>query len=368
MRGRRRFLLATLVFVIAAGVWAPVRVAQQSLPSRLSDVEFRALITDLSEPDGFFRSDNLVSNEDTFQIILPELQRTVKPGGVYVGVGPDQNFTYIAALKPAVVFIPDIRRGNLHMHLMYKALMEQSEDRAAFLGRLFSRKRPEGLSSSSTAAQLFEAFANVQPTRAMYEATFKDIGTTLAAHGFQLSEMDTSGIEYILSTFYGAGPYLQYASSPVGRTRYPSFAELQTATDAAGVARAYLATEDNYRAVRALQQKNLVIPLVGNFGGAKTLKGIGAWVRARNSKITTFYTSNVEQYLFQDQIWPAFAANIASMPLDETSTLIRSCFTTCVNPVASSRVVMLLDSMQDMVRAQQAGQINNYYDVLTRHR
>ena len=340
------------------------------LPSRLTDVEFWSLVEDMSEPDGIFRSDNLVSNEDTFQVILADLQRKVKPGGVYVGVGPDQNFTYIAVLKPAVVFIPDIRRGNLQMHLMYKALMEQSADRAAFLSRLFSRPRPDGLPASPTVQQLFDAYAQAAPARSMFEQTLADILDGLRkVHGFKLSDAEVSGIEYILSNFFSAGPFLQYSSSPAGRgMRYPSFAELQMATDAAGIPRAYLASEANYRAVRDLQQKNLIVPLVGNFGGPKTLRAVGAWARHRGARITTFYASNVEQYLFQDRLWEAFASNVASMPLDASSTLIRSCFNSCINPSFNSRVVMLLDSMEDMVTAHQSGLITNYFDVLSRRR
>jgi hypothetical protein len=369
--GRRALLGATLAFTIAAGLWAPARSTQAGLPARLSDAEFWALIGELSEPDGFFRSDNLVSNEDTFQLILPDLQRTVKPGGVYVGVGPDQNFTYIAALKPAFVFIPDIRRGNLHMHLMYKALMELSPDRTSFLARLFSRRRPDGLSGQWTPQQLFQTFGEAEPDRNILRTTMTEITATLRTkHKFTVSDADIAGIEYILGNFFTDGPFLQYASSPVGRTRYPSFAELQTATDGAGVARAYLATEDHYRAVRALQQNNLIVPLVGNFSGPKTLQAIGAWVRTRGAKVTTFYTSNVENYLFQEGQWSAFAANVASWPLDDTSTLIRSCFNTCVAvpPNYNSRVVMLLDSMPAMVKAHQDGRINNYFDLLSRRR
>ena len=324
----------------------------------------------MSEPDGYFRSDNLVSNEDTFQFVIPELQRTVKPGGVYVGVGPDQNFTYIANLKPAIVFIPDVRRGNLQMHLMYKALMELSVDRAEFLSKLFSRKRPEGLTASSTPVALFRAYADVPPSKPMYEATRQAILNNLrVTHRFRLGELDDAGIDYILGSFLVAGPYLQYSSAPAGRgVPYPSFAELQSATDGANVARAYLASEENYRAVRALQRNNLIVPLVGNFGGPKTLRAIGAWVRERSATVTTFYTSNVEQYLFQDAIWNDFASNIAAMPLDETSTLIRSCFNNCISPVPGSRVLMLLDSMPALLRDHQAGVIRNYYDVLSRQR
>src|SRR6185295_10145972 len=116
---------------------------------------------DSSEEDGFFRSDNLLSNETTFQYVIPGLLKAAKQGRVYMGVGPEQNFTYITALKPAMAIIVDIRHGNLDVHLMYKALFELSKDRAEFVGRLFSRKRPDGLTTKSTASEIFNAYSYV---------------------------------------------------------------------------------------------------------------------------------------------------------------------------------------------------------------
>ena len=98
-----------------------------SLPEQLNDRDFWKLSQELSETNGYFRSDNLLSNEIWLQHVIPELvAKTGKPGRVYLGVGPEQNFTYIAAVKPAMAFIVDVRRGNLQMHLMYKALFEMS--------------------------------------------------------------------------------------------------------------------------------------------------------------------------------------------------------------------------------------------------
>jgi hypothetical protein len=253
---------------------------------------------------------------------------------------------------------------------MYKALMEESADRAAFLARLFSRVRPDGLSESSTPDELFGAYANAAPSREVFDRTNREIAERLRkTRGFGIRDADLLGIQYILSFFYQAGPFLSYTSGPARPgSRYPAFADLQLAHDGTGVSRAYLATEEHYRAVRALQQKNLIVPMVGNFGGAKTLRAIGAWVRERGASVTTFYTSNVEQYLFQDAIWDAFAGNIASMPLDPSSTLIRSCFDRCVPFGGSSRVVMLLDSMPALVSDHQAGLIRSYWDVLSRKR
>ena len=73
----------------------------------------------------------------------------MKPGGVYLGVAPDQNFTYIVATAPRLAFIVDIRRGNLLQHLMYKAIFELSVDRAEFVSRLFSKRRPPGATTSA---------------------------------------------------------------------------------------------------------------------------------------------------------------------------------------------------------------------------
>ena len=375
---RRAVAACFLLLVLAGG--APGAFPGQSrttqaegrastLPARLADAEFWSLVESMSEPDGYFQSNNLVSNEDTFQFVIPDLQRVVKPGGVYVGVGPDQNFTFIANLKPGIVFIPDVRRGNLQMHLMYKVLMEESAERADFLARLFSRRRPAGLTATTPPDKLFTAFAEAPASKELFDETRQIIRESLRKrHGFGVTDADDAGIDFILGSFFTAGPFLQYSSAPVARTRYPSFAELQMATDGSCLPRAYLATEANYRAVRDLERRNLIVPLVADFGGPKTFRAIGAWTRERNATVTTLYTSNVEQYLFQDGKWEAFAANVAALPLDETSTLIRSCFNMCVSPVPASRVLMLLDSMPGMLRDHQAGLIGTYYDVLTRRR
>lgn len=156
----RRVLLAAglgLAIGVGAGVprWAG---AASDLPARVTDQEFWRLATEFSEPNGYFRSDNLTSNELWFQHVIPELASRTRPGGVYLGVGPEQNYTYIAAVKPAMAFIFDIRRGNLHLQLMYKALFEMAKDRTDFVSMLFAKPRPPGLGAKSTAPEIFVAF------------------------------------------------------------------------------------------------------------------------------------------------------------------------------------------------------------------
>src|SRR5437016_6290448 len=217
----RRQLLTALVVAacLSAGAVAGLRIRAQSvpdtLPADLSDKDFWALVSGYSEPDGFFRSDNLVSNERTFQEVIPELKKHALPNGVYLGVGPDQNFTYIVALKPRLAFIVDIRRGNLDQQLFYKALIEMSSDRMDFLSRLFGRAKPGALVENGTgltAATLFDAFGDIDPDPAMFQKDLADIEKWLTQkHGFALTPDDLKGIEYVARAFFAEGPDLRYS-------------------------------------------------------------------------------------------------------------------------------------------------------------
>src|ERR1700681_4548785 len=198
-RRRLVFLGGSIVpaLLVAMPLVLGVHTAAQSLPARLTDQEFWKLVTELSEQDGSFRSDNLLSNEVWLQYVIPDLVKTAKTNRVYMGVGPEQNFTYITALKPAMAFIVDIRRGNLDLHLVYKALFELSADRGEFVSLLFSRKRPKGLTEKSSAAEIFEAFGDVERSEALYAENLKLIRDLLVRkHGFALTDIDLSGLEY----------------------------------------------------------------------------------------------------------------------------------------------------------------------------
>src|SRR6478736_377221 len=158
MTRRRLSWPAALLAVSMALLWAaPLLGRSPALPSKLTDQEFWELTERVSEPNGEFQSDNFLSNERGYQVVIPDLIKTAKPGRVYLGVGPEQNFPYIIALKPSLAIIFDIRRGNLHEHLLYKALFEMSTDRADFLSRLFSRPRPDGLTKATPIAAMMAA-------------------------------------------------------------------------------------------------------------------------------------------------------------------------------------------------------------------
>ncbi len=350
-----------LLLVAAPRAGAP----DHTVPDRLSDQQFWGLVTGMSEAGGYFQSDNLVSNELTFQWVIPELQRRWVTGRAYLGVGPDQNFTYIAWLQPSIAFIVDIRRDNLRLQFMYKALLELAPTRAEFLSRLFSRERPAGLADDAPIGQLMAAFTGVPQSPERFQETLKLIRHHLAVqHGFALTPEDFAGIEYVLSAFQYGGPALAYANT--GRsTRYPTYQDLMEATDQAGELHGYLASEMQYGRLRSLQLRNLVVPVVGDFAGTKALRQVADYLKARHAVIGTIYTSNVEQYLFQYGTWQAYYANVATMPTDEDSMFVRSCFNSCAT-TARSRSAQLLDPVASLLRDVAAGRIQSYYDVLSR--
>jgi len=325
MRTPRCFIVATFMLAVQLVAYAGGRQAE-SLPAQLSDQEFWALSSAFSEPDGTFRSDNLLSNEIYFQYVIPPLNESVQTARVYMGVGPEQNFTYIAALKPKMVFIVDIRRGNLDLQLMYKALFEMSKDRAEFVSRLFARKQPAGLGPESTILEIFNAVGNAPTSSEVYAENLKAIKDHLIQkRGFPLSEDDLDGIEWVYSNFHRYGPNIHYGSS--GRGGFGSgvtYSELMTATDEKGVPRSYLANEENFNVLKSLELKNLIVPVVGNFAGPKAIRSVAKYVKERNATVGAFYLSNVEQYLLMDGIWDDFCRNVAMLPLDASSTFIRS--------------------------------------------
>ncbi len=372
---------------------APAAAATQlrTMPDRLTDADFWALRDALSEPAGEFRSENLVSNETMFQWPIPELVKTVTPGTVYMGVAPDQNFTYMAALKPKIAFIVDIRRGNVLQHLLYKALFEMSANRAEFAARLFSVPTPANLKADATARELFDAIYLAKPDPKLFEANKRAVTELITVkHGFTLNSADIDQLQWIYNCFYTFGPDLTYQACETSSGRsygggggfgfgfgggrggrggfggaFRSFADMQTQTDATGANHAYLANESNYKWMKDFEAKNLLVPVTGDFMGPKAIKAVAAWVRERAGVVGTFYTSNVEQYLFQSSTWGNFYENVAALPVDSHSLFIRSVPNSNVMPAQpGARAASMLCSIKDLIAAYDAGKIRGYQDAI----
>ncbi len=372
---RRTSLLTSGLLLVAPAIV----IAQSTIPARLTDKEIWQLNAEFSEPGGYFRSDNLLSNETGFQAVIPYLRSIIKPGSVYLGVGPEQNFTYIVSLQPKLAIIFDIRRGNMIEHLMYKALLETSADRAEFLSKLFSRPRPAGLDTNTSPQKLFEAYSLVSPDSNLWKRNYAAIKEHLASRGFTMGDSDVKSLEYIYSQFYDAGPQINYNFSTgggggFGRGNMPTYATLQVATDTTGKNWAYLATEANFRWLKDFETKNLLVPVVGNFAGPKAIRAVSEYLKEHHAVVGAFYTSNVEQYLFQQgDEWSRFYKNVATLPLDSNSTFIRSIgggFRGGYYPSGSpqgrygGRLASVTSGIEDLLKQFNAGKVQWYGDVI----
>jgi hypothetical protein len=326
MTSRRVLVAACVVQLLLALSCRPIKTGVGGPPVRLDDAEFWRLHTGLSEPGGTFRSDNLVSNERGLPEVLPAVARSASGRAAYIGVGPEQNFSYISALRPRVAFIVDVRRDNAMLHLLYKALFELSPTRAEFLSRLFSRPLPTHLRGESGANDLLEAAAVGRPSRESFEANLAAVRSELIGrHRWPVDDAGFAAIARIYEAFFAAGPGISYSfGSSRGGRPFPTYAELMTAGDAP--TGSYLASEEAYRSVRELQLRNLVVPVVGDFSGDRALVGVGAFLRAHGLTVAVFYASNVEMYLFRGEGWKPFYGNVSSLPIDTRSILVRSVF------------------------------------------
>jgi hypothetical protein len=368
-------VLLVLGFVLPL---VPAVGAADTLPAQISDEAFWKMIESLSEDGGFFTSENFSSNELGYQTLIPKLQGIVKPDGVYMGVGPEQNFQYIAALKPKIAFIIDIRRQNMIQHLMYKAAFEMSANRADFLSVIFSRKRPEGLTETSTPEQLFAAYREAPKDDALAETNRQAIKDLLIRkHGFKLTEDDEITIDRVFDVFAAYGVTLNYSSNIDGLGRATpgrggpnnvEYADLMVIADDNGVNRSYLASEDSFRFVKEMEAKNLLIPIVGNFGGPKAIRSVGRYLKEHDAIVSAFYLSNVEQYLFRpplggSPIYREFYQSVGTLPLDASSTFIRS-----GNRQSGGRggLTPMMSPMIEILTEFKLDRINSQSDVIIR--
>ena len=133
-----------------------------------------------------------------------------------------------------------------------------------------------------------------------------------------------------------------------------------TLTDEQGFNWSYLATEDNFQFIQTMQRKNLIIPLVGDFAGPKTIRGVGQYLKEHGSAVTVFYTSNVEYYIQSpSNVWTSYCRNVASLPIEPSSLFIR------FDPYGyASGPPSTIAPMSDFVKLVAQNRIPGYVSVL----
>jgi hypothetical protein len=293
-------------------------------------------------------------------------------GGAYIGVGPDQNFSYIARLRPSVAFIVDIRRDNLLQHLFFKALFTQAANRIEYLCLLFGRPAPDDAADwGDRPLDALVDYLDATPARDT-EAVEALIWAQLQAFGLPLSPADHAVVRHIQTSFIENGLDLKFTSlnrSP--RSYYPTYRDLLLETDLAGRPGNYLVREADYQFLKALQEADRIVPVVGDLAGDHALPAIARWLEGEGEVLSAFYTSNVEFYLMRNRTFDRFVENVALLPRSEKAILVRSFFNYYSNPhpqtVPGYASTQLIQYMGDFVDEYRQGGYRSYGDLINKH-
>jgi hypothetical protein len=334
---------------------------------------FAALSAKLSETPGYFDSDNLISNETSYLHVIHKLREIGVKGGVYVGVGPDQSYTYIAEIRPKMAIMIDIRRDCLLQHLLYKALFENSRNRVEYLSLFFGKPFPKGGNWEQKGIKELVDYIDNTPTDAkLGEKTLSDLKRDIQKYGFQLSDTDMRTIEQIYRAFLNAGLDIRYSSHHrPPRSIYPTYRELLLERDLDGQMQNYFNSEDKFQFLKKLHDQDMIVPVTGDLSGPQALKSVGKYVEDMKEKISAFYVSNVEFYLLRQGSYEKFIENVKSLPIDNRSVMIRSYFNYYApkHPQAEGDhfSTQLLQKVTDLIKQCSEGDCESYMDIVTKN-
>lgn len=308
-------------------------VAQAERQALLPPAEFARIVNEFSEDGGYFWSENLISNETSYLHIVPRLHELGATGGAYIGVGPEQNFTYIAKIRPQIAFIVDIRRQAMIQHLMFKALFHLSPDRRQFLSRLLSRPiaGKDAPGPGATLDKLLEYFSKTPADPKYFESNLADLSNTIRRDLLlPLQGRDQEALEHVFKSFRDEGLDISFRLDGGGfgpwSGYFPTLKQLMSERDPGGNTGSFLADSGDYDFVRGMHERNRIIPIVGDFAGPKALVSIGNYLRKNGYSVSVFYCSNVEQYLFESSSFAGFVENVRKLPGTDSSLLIRTVF------------------------------------------
>ena len=338
-----------------------------------TDSSFAGLVARLSEEGGFFDSDNLVSNEATYLHVMGAMRTMGVRGGAYIGVGPEQNFSYIAQVQPSIAYLIDIRRDNLLQHLWFKAMFALAGDRAEYLAIMLGRPLPDESWHQRPLEELLAYLDTVPPTPEYVAQNATKMSEKLHSFGVPLTDVELAAIESIHQAFIMGGLELRFTShNRPARYFYPTLRDLITERDLSGRQANYLMRNEDFAFIKQLHARDRIIPVTGDLAGPHALRAIGRDIAARGERVSAFYVSNVEFYLMRQGSFERFADNAATLPRDQRSVIIRSLFGGLYRidhpqSVPGYFSTQLLQTLQSFVTEHEGGGYLTYRDVVTKH-
>lgn len=310
----------------------------------------------------------LISNESGYLQIIPYLQTAGNQGGAYIGVGSEQNFTYIAKTRPRIAFVVDNRRENLLAHLLFRAIFEHARTRQEYLSLLFSKpldraRRDAGL------PELVDYFAGREGDDLRVQRNLARLIPRLNTYLHRLSQDDLKTIEWIYETFHTHHLTLRWTPDRPTMFGYPvpTYREILLARTPDGRLGHFLADDDDFAFVKMLQTRQRILPIMGDVAGPKTLREIGAFLKKRKETVSTFYLSNVEYFLFQTDRFASFVQNVRTLPVHERSVFIRAFVNTETetHPAGDGHTLLTstVQRIRTFLRLYDEGRYQTYRDV-----
>jgi hypothetical protein len=337
----------------------------------LSQPEWVQFIKECSEQNRSFFSDNIVSNESSYLQVAETLESAPK-GLAYIGVGPEQNFSYVAMVEPSFAFIVDCRRDNLTLHLLYKALFEEARTRTEWLSLLFGRVY-NPTSENEEQASIEALFERVFRQKSD-DATFAEHHTRLqkrleAMSGTRSHFLDFRALESFHRRFVRQGLDITFQLHVPGRQTYPTLRSLFLARSSEGRKRCFLATAEAYESVRRLHLENRVIPVVGDFTGHKTFAKISEFLRQRGVSVGIVYASNVEQMVWEQRRWRHWIRNLSGLPCAPEAHVVRTYIDQGrVHPqqMVGHRTTTLIRPVRELLEQQHRRPYQSHWDLVAR--
>lgn len=300
----------------------------------------------LAPPPTDYGLDCFVSSEVGYNEVIARCAPSAeRPGGAYLGVGPDQNYTYIGALRPALAVILDARLDNLLEHLIFKLAFAEARDPLDYLCLLLGRARATGPGDGLTAR------LRAQPLDAAAAAVFSANVRRAFQARWTSDERLLARVERLLREFVRR----QLAVTSVSETclanldKIPDFEEVITSTTPEGFNFHYLTDAGRFGVVKALHAEDRIIPLLGNVVSPEGIAAARRVVEGAGLKLSTVYLSNLEEFLLQryviegdritgrpnplglfegapGQAYAALIERLAALPCDDDAVLIRFFF------------------------------------------
>lgn len=321
----------------------------------------------LSEAGERFISDNVVSNETS--LLQPGHVLAGLRGGAYIGVGPEQNFTYIALTRPELAIIVDLRRDNALLHVLYKALFEVAQSRLEFLSLLLGRPYDPKLEPAQDAGidVVLAAVQTVAPVRDWFARQRAGLDARIRSYGLDLSEDDMVRINRMHELFFVRQLDLRFELHKANGRKYPSLQDLLRLRASSGYG-TFLDTRESFEFVQGLERQHRIVPLVGDVSQARPLGTIADELGRRGLRLRAFYISNVEQYLIGRPSFRGWLDNLRRLPHDERSVLVR-CYLDQGRPhprqVPGQRSTSLAQGVLPFIDSATARPPTSYFEIVT---